>query len=99
MYEFEGDLVFGSFLNLVKVYHTLYVQYVNIVNSRSQCSKLNRFKVFPQIVANVINLNGFFKIGVFKVNHIKTCCCCCCCLPQLVRLFSPGFLGLKSLTP
>ena len=20
--------------------------------------------------------------------------CCCCCLPQSVRLFSPGFLGL-----
>ena len=26
-------------------------------------------------------------------------CCCCCCLPQSVHLFSPGFLGLKSLTP
>ena len=26
-------------------------------------------------------------------------CCCCCCLPQSMRLFSPGFLGLKSLTP
>ena len=24
---------------------------------------------------------------------------CCCCLPQSVHLFSPGFLGLKSLTP
>ena len=27
------------------------------------------------------------------------CFCCCCCLPQSVHLFSPGFLGLKSLTP
>ena len=26
-------------------------------------------------------------------------CCCCCCLPQSMHLFSPGFLGLKSLTP
>ena len=45
--------------------------------------------------------NVSFKFSPVSEDRISniTNICCCCCLPQSVRLFSPGFLGLKSLTP